>query len=380
MADNTSKKGTILIADDTDINRELLADMLEDEYNILEAVNGTEALELIMKHKTNISLVLLDIVMPEKDGFEVLGTMNAHHLTTKIPVIIISAEAASPYIERGYKLGAVDYITRPFSKSAVRHRIITTITAYSEKAALQKKVYEQIVSRERNDTLMVSVLANVVEFRNGESGLHVLHVNTITEILLRHLMMLYPKYHFTASQISAICTASSIHDIGKIAVPEEILNKPGKLTDSEFAIMKSHSEAGAAMIASVKGYEQEPMMKYAYEICRWHHERWDGSGYPDGISGDEIPIYVQAVSMADVYDALTSARVYKDAYDHKTAVRMIKEGECGSFNPELLHCFTLCEDRIEENMKETSIYDSIKRRSEDAIQESMYEESSFAEF
>ena len=363
-----TKKGTILIADDAEMNRDFLEEMLIEEFDILLAKDGQEAIDIIDREKEKISLILLDIVMPVQDGFDVLFFLRNKHLTSHIPTIIISSEASSPSIDRAYKLGATDYITRPFSKTSVRHKVITTITAYSEKTRL----YEQILARERDDSLMVSILANVVEFRNGESGLHVLHINNITEILLRHLMQLDSSCQFSAREISAICMASSLHDIGKIAVPENILNKPGKLTNEEFSIMKTHSAAGAAIIETVKDYEKEPLMKYAHNICRWHHERWDGNGYPDGISGDDIPIYVQIVSIADVYDALTNERVYKPAYPHEKAIQMINNGECGVFNPKLIECLNESADEIKEIITLPSFSESIRRRVEDAVMETMY--------
>ncbi len=331
-------KQRVLIVDDSEMNRAILADMLGNEYDILEAENGNEAVSMLQKHSTDISLVLLDIVMPEMDGFGVLTMMNRYHWIDDIPVIMISAERGSTHIERAFEMGITDFISRPFDALIVHRRVVNTILLYAKQKKLTALVAEQIYEKERRSSLMIDILSHIVEFRNGESGLHVRHVHTLTELLLKTLVQKTDRYHLSQTDISVISTASALHDVGKIAIPEEILNKPGRFTEEEFAIMKDHSKIGAEMLKDLPAYQDEPLMKAAYEICRWHHERWDGRGYPDGLKGDEIPISAQMVALADVYDALTSERVYKPAFTHEQAVDMILRGECGEFNPLVLEC------------------------------------------
>ena len=332
------KKYTILIVDDTEINRSLLADMLSGQYRILEASNGVEAIAMLERHHTDISLVLLDIVMPVIDGFEVLSAMNRSHWIESIPVITISAETSSTYIDRAYDLGATDYINRPFDEKTVQRRVKNTIMLYAKQKMLEDMVTEQILEKEKSNYLMVEILSNIVEFRNGESGLHVLHIRTITELLLRQLLQETDQYRLTPTQISLIVNASALHDIGKISIPEAILNKPGRLTAEEFEVMKGHSAIGAQILENSPSHREE-LVRIARDICRWHHERYDGRGYPDGLKGDEIPIAPQVVALADVYDALTSPRVYKSAFSHEKAMEMILGGECGAFWPPLLAVF-----------------------------------------
>lgn len=348
-------KQTILIVDDSAMNRALLADMIGEEYNIIEAANGLEGVGYIQSLGTAISLVLLDIVMPEMDGFEVLAVMNKNDWIKEIPVIMVSSEKASAYIERAYELGVTDFISRPFDANIVRRRVTNTLMLYAKHRALVGMVADQIHEREKGNSLMVAVLGQIVEFRNGESGLHVLHVSTMTDILLNYIAKCTDQYGLTAEQISLISMASSLHDIGKISIPDEVLNKPGRLTDEEFERMKTHTIIGAQMLDDLALYQNEPLVKVAYEICRWHHERYDGRGYPDGLKGDEIPISAQVVSLADVYDALISKRVYKDAYSHEKAMEMILNGECGQFNPFLLECFKECSEEIRGQLDSTSL-------------------------
>lgn len=358
------KFNKILIVDDSDMNRALLADMLDGQYEILEAENGVAALELLHSHEREISLVLLDIVMPQMDGFEVLAMMNKYHWIEEIPVIIISSENSHSVVERAYELGAADYISRPFDQVIVRRRVINTIMLYSKQKQLISMVADQMYEREKSNTLMVSILSHIVEFRNGESGLHVLHIGTMTELLLKRLREKTTAYSLDPAKISMISKAASFHDIGKISISESILNKPGRLTAEEFEIMKTHSAIGADMLANLPLHKDEPLVQVAYEICRWHHERYDGRGYPDGLKGDEIPLSAQVVSLADVYDALISERVYKKAFSHETAISMILNGECGAFNPLLLECLTDIKDHIQEELT----INSLNRFSEKEIQ------------
>ena len=336
----------ILIVDDVALNRALLSDVLCDKYNILEAKNGNEALLLLREKTSEISLVLLDMVMPQKDGMEVLSIMNKNGWINEIPVIMISVETSHSLIEGAYSLGVTDFIGRPFDEMVLMNRVNNTIRLYAKQKQLSNLVLSQIYEKTRNNSMMVTMLSHIVEFRNGESGLHVLHINTITEMLLRELLCRSNKYAINRDDIGIISTASSMHDIGKITIPDAILNKPGKLTPEEFNIIKGHSLNGAQMLNSVPFGKDEPLMKHAYEICRWHHERYDGRGYPDGLKGDEIPIAAQIVSIADVYDALTSERCYKKAYTHEKALEMIHNNECGVFNPLLLECLDAISNRF----------------------------------
>lgn len=333
-----NKKRTILIVDDVELNRALLQDMLEDEFQILEAANGLEAIEHLRNNCAEISLVLLDAIMPEMNGFEVLEEMNKQHWIDSIPVVMISAETSPDYIIKGYNLGAIDYISRPYSAAIVLHRVKNTMLLFAKQRTLQNIVTEQIKEREDTNSLMVGVLSAVVGIRNGESGLHVRRIRIITEILLKSLMQNFPQYTLTESEIAEISNAAALHDIGKIMIPEEILNKPGKLTSQEFCIIKEHSVEGASILENIQGAMQKPVIRFAHDICLWHHERWDGNGYPDGLKGNEIPLWAQAVSLADVYDALVSPRVYKPAYSVEQALQMILNNECGIFNPDLLTC------------------------------------------
>ena len=344
-------KQRILIVDDSEMNRSILADMLGDEYDIIEAENGSEGVDTLQKYGTEISLVLLDIVMPVMDGFGVLTAMNKYHWIEDIPVIMISAESGSSHIERAFDLGVTDFISRPFDALIVHRRVVNTILLYAKQKRLTAMVAEQILEKERRSSLMIDILSHIVEFRNGESGMHVRNVHVITETLLGALARKTDRYRLTQTDISVISTASALHDIGKIAIPEEILNKPGRFTPEEFAIMKTHSMEGAKMLEALPYYYQnEPLVKAAYQICRWHHERWDGRGYPDGLKGDEIPIGAQIVAMADVHDALTSERVYKPAHSHEKAIQMIVDGECGAFNPLVLECLQDSADDILEEL------------------------------
>ena len=320
----------VLIVDDSDINRSLLADMLAQDYDLVEAANGLEAVALLSQQYSEISLVLLDIVMPMMDGFEVLASMNKSGYIDHIPVIMISAETSSVYIDHAYDLGAAEYISRPFDEKTVKRRVKNTIMLYAKQKYLENMVTEQLLEKEKNNLVMVEILSHIVEFRNGESGLHVMHIRVITEALLKQLCRMTDRYNLTPEQIAMISNASALHDIGKISIPESILNKPGKLTPQEYDIIKTHSAIGAEMLEKIHYFETEPLVQVARNICRWHHERYDGRGYPDGLKGEEIPISAQVVSLADVYDALVSVRVYKAAYTHEEAMRMILNGECGT--------------------------------------------------
>lgn len=327
----------ILIVDDSEMNREMLKAILGEGYKYAEAVDGAQALRMLQQDM-NIDLVLLDINMPKIDGFAVLEHMNQFRWIDEIPVIMISAADDRESIKRCYSLGVADYIRRPFDSYIVQRRVQNTLRLYANQKRLMGMVSDQIYRNQRDSNVMIGILSHIVEFRNSESAQHVLQVQTVTGMLLRRLVEKTDVYHLTEEKIRLIVTASALHDIGKISIPENILNKPGRLTPEEFDVIRTHPAIGASMLEGLTPYRKEPLLKTAIEICRWHHERWDGRGYPDGLLGEQIPISAQVVALADVYDALTSDRCYKKAYSHDTAVSMILNGECGAFNPMLLDC------------------------------------------
>ena len=331
------KRQTILIVDDAEFNRDILKEILGENYNYLEAENGNQAIQMIGDN-LEIDLMLLDINMPQMNGFEVLAIMKRSRCLEETPVIMISSEESVDTMRKAYEMGITDYITRPFDSVIVKKRVQNTLGLYANQKHLINVVYNQVYEKEENNNIMIRILSNVLGSRNSESREHILHIKTATEMMLRQLIKITDVYHLTEADIALITTASSLHDIGKIYIPEEILNKPGRLTDEEFKIMKTHSELGADIIQDMHLPQEKPLVHTAWEICRWHHERWDGKGYPDGLKGEEIPISAQVVSIVDVYDALTSERCYKKAFDHDIAIRMILDGQCGQFNPVLLKC------------------------------------------
>lgn len=346
-----STKPEILIIDDSKMNRDLLSAILGDKYNISEAENGEEGIAEIRQRGTGISLVLLDIVMPVADGFAVLDYMTRNHWTDDIPVIMISSEASETVVRRAYEMGVSDYINRPFDAKVVLRRVSNAIRLYSKQKNLVKLVTKQITDKEKNSRMMIGILSHIVEFRNGESGSHVLHIEKLSEMLMNRLMHKTDKYNAQIQkQQELIPIASALHDIGKIGIDEKILNKPGRLTSEEFEVMKTHSVIGESILKDLSMYSDDPLIKTAGNICRWHHERYDGRGYPDGLKGDEIPISAQIVSLADVYDALTSERVYKKAFTHEKTMDMILGGECGAFNPILIDCLSDIKDDIKKEM------------------------------
>lgn len=372
---DSQRKQTILIVDDSEMNRAILAEMLGTEYTILEAENGRQAIALMQRHITEISLVLLDVNMPEMDGFSVLKIMHQQQWNEDIPVIMISAENRTDYIEEAYALGVTDFIGRPFDAPVVRHRVINTLLLYAKQKRLAEMVVEQIRDKMQQSSLMIDILSHIVEFRNGESGQHVLHIRTLTELLLRQLNGKDERYQFSPSDITRISTASAIHDVGKIAIPEEILNKPGRLTEEEFEIIKTHSMVGAKMLDALTAHQDEPLVRTAYEICRWHHERYDGRGYPDKLAGDDIPIAAQVVALADVYDALTSERVYKKAFSHEEAVHMILDGQCGVFNPILIECLQETSEQIKTALRNSNWKQAMPINDKTIVEEVLHNEA-----
>lgn len=343
-------KPLVLIVDDSEMNREILREMLKDDYDILEAASGEDGLEAIRQHGELISLVLLDIMMPGINGFEVLSQMSRDGIIDDIPVIMISSEDKQEAVLNAYELGASDYISRPFDIRVVRHRVSNIMHLYAKQRRLSSLLSQQFYERERESRMLVDIMASSMELRNGESGLHVLHIRNLTEILLERLVQKTDKYELTGARRSTIAMASTLHGIGKMATPDAILNKPGRLTAEEFEVMKTHAAIGAQMLENLNQYKDDALMQTAKAICHYHHERWDGRGYPEGLKGDQIPIEAQVVSVADVYDALTSERVYKKAIPHEKAMRMIADGECGAFNPLLMECLVDVGDRIKDDI------------------------------
>lgn len=341
----------ILIVDDIELNRAILSEAFDGLYTVLEAENGEEALRLIENHLDQISAILLDYIMPKVDGFQVLETMNRRDWIKRMPIVMISSDDSDEQVLKGYELGVSDFIGRPFSASIVRRRVANLIDLYRHRDHLEYLVQKQTQKLKQSNLFMIDTLSTVVEFRNGESGLHTRRIRCVSALLLQELARRYPEYGLTEDIIEEISNAAVLHDIGKIAVPENILNKPGKLTAEEFEVMKAHTVKGGDILGDIEHIHDQTYIRYCFDICRHHHERWDGRGYPDGLAGDAIPLSAQVVSLADVYDALTSKRVYKPAYSHDKAIQMILNGECGMFNPRILECLLAYEDRIEREIQ-----------------------------
>ncbi len=344
------KDKTILIVDDVDINRMILAEIFHDDYNIIEACNGTQAIEIVNR-EVSISAVLLDLIMPEIDGLGVLKEMNRTGKIKTIPVFLITAADSEEMLLEGYNLGAIDVVTKPFMTQFLKCRVNNVVELYEHRNELQSIVEKQIERLNNMNQSVVEVLAEVIEFRDCESGEHVKRICRLTKILMTEVSNTYPEYQLPKEEIDKIVTASVLHDIGKISIPDKILNKPGRLTKEEFEIMKQHTVKGCEILERMPDIMDSGVYNYSYDICRHHHERWDGRGYPDGLQGDDISIWSQVVSVADVYDALTSVRVYKDAYSSDTAIKMIMNGECGTFNPKVLKVFENVVGKFGSNTK-----------------------------
>ena len=340
-------KKKILIVDDIEINRVILSEIFKEDYEILEAPDGRRALEMIGEDQ-NISAVLLDLLMPEMNGLEVLREMNRQGKTETVPVFLITAADSEQMLLEGYHLGAVDVIRKPFLAHFLKCRISNVIELYGHRNELERIVEEQVERLSNLNRSLVEALATVIEFRDGESGEHVKRISSLTKILMQQVSKMYQEYRLPKEEIDKIVMSSILHDVGKVSTPDQILNKPGKLTKEEFEIMKQHTVKGCEILHKIPHIMEKGLYDYSYDICRHHHERWDGRGYPDGLSGDDISIWAQVVSVADVYDALTSDRVYKKAFSHEKAVQMIKDGECGTFNPKVMEAFDACIDKIEQ--------------------------------
>lgn len=345
----------VLIVDDSEFNRELLCGILGESFKILEADSGKEGLKLLRRYGTQISVVLLDIIMPEMNGFDVLDEMNREHWLDNIPVIMISADDSDENIRRAFDLGVTDYICRPFDAKVVERRIRNTITLNLKQRRMLLLLAEQSRDKEKIGQMMVDILSNTVCYVNGESGQHIRNIQRITAILLERLLLKTDRYRLSFQDCVMISTASALHDIGKVGINTFILNKPGILTPEEYEVMKKHTLIGEHILKSgeLSEFREEPLLKTAEQICRWHHERYDGSGYPDGLSGEEIPIAAQVVSIADVFDALMSKRSYKEALSAEVALRMIENGECGSFNPVLIECLKQAVGKLKSDVYES---------------------------
>ena len=355
-------RSKVLIVDDLELNREMLAAILEKDYPILEADGGKKAISMIQEHQDEIAVVLLDLVMPEMDGFAVLEVMKNHSWLKTIPVLVITAESKAEVESKCFEMGVSDFIRKPFDNAIVRNRVRNIVDLFSYKNHLEEKVEKQtetlkkqykllVMQAEKlkeSNTRIIDILGTVVECRNLESGEHVKRVKGFTRILAEQMMADYPEYGLTKEKIDVIVSASSLHDIGKIAIPDSILLKPARLTKDEYEYMKSHTTRGCDVLNNVENVWDEAYSKASYDICRHHHERYDGKGYPDGLAGDAIPISAQLVGLADAYDALVSERVYKSAYSEDEAFRMIVSGECGVFSPKLLECFRKVKKQFEE--------------------------------
>lgn len=350
---NTSevKRFKILIIDDSEKNRGELTEMLEREFDVINASDAKQGIEMINKYGEDIALLLLEVKICGMSGFEVLTYMKHSGITENIPVIMISDEKSESFIRRAYDLGAVDYIGRPFDFQTVYKRVLNTIKLYAKQRRLEKLVARNMVEKEKNNRMLIGVLEQVIEYRNGESGIHVSHIKILTEMLLDKLMQKTDKYNLSWSQRMMIITASALHDIGKVGIEEKIINKTEKLTEEESNEMKMHTLIGAGMIENLDEYKDEELMQIAYGICRGHHERYDGKGYPDGLKGDDIPIGAQVVALADEYDRLVMGRPNKKSVSHEQAVNMIKDRECGKFNPILVECFLEISDEIKARLQ-----------------------------
>lgn len=355
-------RNKILIVDDAELNREMLATILGGEYYILKAEDGKTALELLEKEHREIAVVLLDLIMPEMDGFAVMDVMKKKGWMEKIPVLIISGETAVKTEKECFEYGVSDFIRKPFDNTLVKKRVNNIVSLFQYQNELEEKVAKQTAALERQYKLLqlqaeklkksneniIEILGTVVEYRHLESGEHIKRVKGFTEILAREAMKEYPEYGLTDLKIEMIVNASSLHDVGKIAIPDNILLKPGKLTEMEYEYMKSHTTRGSEILAHFEKVWDEDYRKVSYEICRHHHERYDGKGYPDGLAGEQIPLSAQLVSIADVYDALVSERTYKSAFSKEEAFHMIVTGECGVFSPKLLECLRNVKEEYEK--------------------------------
>lgn len=347
------RRQSVLIVDDSELNRKMLGQMLGSRFDIAEAASGEACLQLLEQNATGISIVLLDIHMPGIDGFTVLEEMNQKNLLEQIPVIMISSEDTVDAVRRAFDLGASDYISRPFDAKVVYQRIINTIQLYAKQRRLSAMAADLAFEKERASRMMIGILSQVVEKRNGESRDHVQRVAQLTSMLLAGLAQKTDRYPLTREMRRTITTAAALHDIGKMEICEDLLHKEGPLTEAERRTLQSHTLLGAQMLEEQPECRDDAFARTAYNICRWHHERYDGGGYPDGLQGEQIPIEAQVVGLADVYERLVSRPVDGHARTHSEVVQMICTGVCGAFNPLLLDCLQDMEAEIARAMQDT---------------------------
>lgn len=341
------QKERVLVVDDSGINREILTGILKSEYDVIEAVDGDEAIEQIERYKTNIAVVLLDLIMPGTSGFDVLDYMNDNGFISDIPVITITGDDSGDSMCAAYEKGVSDYITRPFDARIVYRRVVNTVKVYTRQKRLISEITRQSDEKEKSRSMIVEILSRIIERPHGGSGEgHTVRITEFTRLILERLVRKNNVSGLYGNDISVIATAAALHDVGKARIDRAIVDKKGKLTPEEFEIMKTHTTLGDEMLKNLKAYAKEPLVRYAREICLCHHERYDGGGYPNGLKGDEIPLSAQVVAVCDVYDALISERSYKPSYPHEKAIEMIKNGECGAFNPLVLESFYECADKF----------------------------------
>ncbi len=355
------KRDTILIFEDNSIDRAILVELFRSEYKILEAENGKEGLDLLKNNLPSIAIVLLDNIMPVMDGFAVLEYLKEKNILTKIPFIMITGESSAEMERKGYEYGIISYVKKPYHPEVVKQVVQNAVGWFKYKMQLELMVKKQNINMQKQNSvlrqqtkklnhvneILIDSLSNIVEFRNMESKQHIKRIREYTLCLGKSVMKLYPEYELTPEKLIQIGWASSLHDIGKIAIPDSIILKPAKLTKDEFELIKSHTTKGAEIIQHRVRLNDRAIFDYAYDIARHHHEKYDGNGYPDGLKGDEISIAAQIVSLVDVYDALTSKRVYKIAYESDKAYQMILNGHSGVFSPKLLKAFTEVKPRFE---------------------------------
>ncbi len=346
VSEEENNKQKILIVDDSEINRQMLAEMLKNDFEIVETGSGEQCVDILQEQGSEISLVLLDIIMPGMSGFDVLEYMSENHWIEEIPVIIISKDNSLASVTKAYKLGASEYIGRPFDAQVIYQRVYNVIKLYAKQRRLIALVTEQIYEKEKNERMLVDLLSQIVELRNGENGIHVRHVHILTELLLEQLVQKTDRYNLTWSDQLVITTASALHDIGKIGISEKVLSKKEDLTEREQELVQAHTILGATMLKNLDSHKDDELVKTAYEICRWHHEKYDGSGYPDGLKGDEIPIAAQIVALADAYDKLIRDRVNTKGIPHEEAMEILLKERSGEFNPVLLECLSELQGRI----------------------------------
>ncbi|WP_051226483.1 response regulator [Butyrivibrio sp. MC2013] len=358
--ENVESKPTLLIVDDSEINRGVLTEIFKDKYTILEAENGKQAMALIVKSRMFLAGILLDINMPEMDGFEVLTEINKVNLLERMPVIMITGETSKETEHLCYEKGVTDVVYKPFDSIVVRQKVNHAVelfdvrnhlqTRVDEQTKVLRKQYDQIKEQrdymKETNTRIIDTVCTIVEFRNLESGYHLKRIRESVKILGKYVMGMFPEMGLTAHRLEIIAGASAMHDLGKICIPDSILLKPGKLTKDEFEVMKSHTTRGCEILKMLADVQDKEYYEASYDICRHHHEKYDGNGYPDGLKGDEISLAAQLTSIADVYDALISDRVYKAAYSMDKAYSMIVNGECGAFNPKLMEAFKAARGEI----------------------------------